>query len=84
MVKTLRGEHTCVGDPKRRNPLANSGWVAKQLEEDVGVHHKIYKAKDIILECWRKYTASIIYWVAWSARWKIMEIIHVVIMNKAM
>lgn len=35
MVKTLRGEHTCVGDPKGRNPLANSGWVAKQLEEDV-------------------------------------------------
>ncbi|KAM7517607.1 hypothetical protein LguiB_016569 [Lonicera macranthoides] len=53
VVKTLRAEHTCHGDPSGKNPLANSDWVAKQLEEDVRVHHKSYTVRDIVIECWK-------------------------------
>ena len=76
IVKTLRAEHTCVGDPNGKNPLANSDWVAKQLEEDVRVHQKSYTVRDIVIECWKRFTVTISYWVAWSARWKVMELIH--------
>ena len=75
-MKILRVEHTYVGDPGGKNPLANSYWVAKQLEDDVRVHHKSYTIRDIVLEFWNKFTVTINYWVVWSARWKVMELIH--------
>lgn len=61
VVKTFRGEHTCSGEPRGRNKLANSAWVAKMLKKDVRVHYKSYTIRDIVLECWRKFIVSISY-----------------------
>ncbi|KAM7466716.1 hypothetical protein LguiB_014278 [Lonicera macranthoides] len=59
VMKTLRAEHTYDGDPSGKNSLANSDWVAKQLEEDVRVHHQSYTVRDIVIKCWKSFTPSI-------------------------
>lgn len=76
VVKTLVPEHTYIYDPTGKNYLVNSKWVAQILEEDVKVHHKTYKSRDIVLEVWSRFGVSVSYWIGWSFRWKIMELIH--------
>lgn len=51
VVKTLIPKYNVRVIQMEKNPLANSKWVAKMLEEDMRVHRKTYTCRDIVLEC---------------------------------
>ncbi|KAF5205996.1 hypothetical protein FRX31_004429 [Thalictrum thalictroides] len=47
-VGVLNKEHTCVSYELIVNPTATAPWIAEQVESDMRMHHRTYKARNIM------------------------------------
>ncbi|KAL5709790.1 hypothetical protein ACHQM5_020435 [Ranunculus cassubicifolius] len=75
-LKLANFVHDCTPNLSGTNPMANAQWIAEEIEEDVRVHQRSFRPKEIIKVMTSRHFVRPKYWQAWHARAIALDKVH--------